>query len=61
MELIVWLLWFCYCHVSDTLSCPHSSKHVVREEMALQKGEEVILIKDFKGSLIKKINIDVHR
>jgi len=41
-------LWFVIggSHVSDRLSRPHASKHIIREEMSLQEGGEVILIKD---------------
>ncbi|ROL41520.1 hypothetical protein DPX16_6918 [Anabarilius grahami] len=36
--------------VSAWLSCPCASKNVIREEMLLQEGGEVILIKDYKGT-----------
>lgn len=46
-ELTGWL-WFAIgqSHVSDRLSRPCASKRVIGEEMLLQEGKEVILIKD---------------
>jgi len=39
-------------HVSDRLSHPLASKYIIREEMILRGGGEVILIKDYKGTFI---------
>jgi len=38
------------CHVSDRLSRPHASKHIIREEKSLQEEGEVILFKDCEGT-----------
>jgi len=45
-------LWFAIggSHVIDRLSRPHASKHIMREEMSLQEGREVILIEDYNGT-----------
>jgi len=39
--------------MSDRISRPHTSKHVIREEMLLQEGGKVILIKA-EGMWFKK-------
>jgi len=46
-----------WSHVSERLPRPHASKHIISEEISLQDRGEVILIKDYKGTWIKK---DVH-
>jgi len=43
------LLW---SHVSDRLSRSRAGKQVIREEMLLQEGGEVILIKDYEVTFI---------
>ncbi len=39
---------------TDYCSFPCAGAHIIREELSVQRGWEVIVIKDYKGELIKK-------